>query len=136
METATQLPTEIFVLGLGIVLLVVQLVLHTLATISDHGRGYALGPHDETLRIKSIYGGRITRAFYNLLETFVVFAALALALVVTGKAGGLGAAGAWVWFSARVLYVPAYVVAIPGVRTALWTVSMVGVLMMLVDLFM
>ena len=135
METATELPTEILVLGLGVVLLIVQLVLHTLATISEHGRDYALGPHDETLQTKSIYGGRITRAFYNLLETFVVFAALALALVVTGKAGGLGAAGAWVWLLARVLYVPAYVLAIPGVRTALWTVSTIGVLMMLVDLF-
>jgi uncharacterized MAPEG superfamily protein len=123
------------VLGLGVILLLDQLVLQTLATIQDLGRDYALSPHDEERQLKSIYAGRVTRGFYNLLETFVVFVALALALVVVGKAGGLGAWGAWVWLIGRILYVPAYIMGIPGVRTGLWSVSVIGLLMMLVDLF-
>ena len=48
------------------------------------------------------------RALNNLLETYPAFVALALGLIVTGKTGGLGATGAWIWLIARVVYVIIY----------------------------
>ena len=77
---------------------------------------------------------RLLRALRNFLETYPAFIALALALVVTGKAGGLGATGAWLWLLARVLYVALYAAGIPLVRTLVWAASIVGLVLMLVRL--
>ena len=134
MESAAGMPTEIVLLGWGVVLLLVQLVLHTLAAVGDFGLGYALTPRDEGRKLEGRVTKRLTRAFHNLLETFPAFAALALALAVTGKTGGLGAVGAHVWFWARVVYVPVYAFGIPGLRTAVWGVSIVGIILMLIAL--
>jgi uncharacterized MAPEG superfamily protein len=136
MEPVTEMPTEIVLLGWGVVLLLVQLVLHTLAAVSEFGLSYALTARDEGREIKGVMAGRLTRAFFNLLETFPAFAALALALAVTGQTGGLGALGAHLWFWGRVVYVPVYAFGIPGVRTAAWTVSVVGIILMAIALLM
>lgn len=135
METAmTGVPTEIVLLGWGIVLLLVQLVIYVVPEVLELGMGYALGPRDEKRESKSVVTRRLQRGFYNMLETFPVFAALALALAVTGKTGGLGLTGAHLWFWARVIYVPLYAIGVPGLRTAAWTVSVIGIILMLVAL--
>ena len=78
--------------------------------------------------------GRLDRALKNLLETYPAFIALALALVVTGKTGGMGAAGAWLWLVARVVYVFLYAAGVPVVRTIVWAASIVGLVLMLLHL--
>ena len=60
--------------------------------------------------------------------------ALALALVVTGKTGGIGATGAWLYLIARVVYVVLYASGIPVVRTLVWVASIIGLVLMLVRL--
>ena len=136
METLTEVPTEIVLLGWSVVLLLVQLVIHTLAAVGEFGLPYALTPRDEGRQLQGTMAGRLTRAFYNLLETFPAFLALALALAVTGKAGGMGALGAHLWFWARVVYVPVYAFGIPGLRTGVWGVSIVGIILMLIALIL
>lgn len=135
METTTELPTEIIVLGLGIVLFIVQLVLQTLA-VASVGFDYALSSRDEARPIPNITQARLSRAFYNLLETFVVFVALALALTATGRTGGLGATGAWIWLIARIVYVPVYALGLQGIRTLVWAISAIGLVLMLIRLFL
>ena len=135
METTMEMPTEIVVLGLAVILLLVQLVLQTLAGVSELGLPYAFSPRDEGRIVKGTVPARVTRAFYNLLETFVIFAALALALAATGKAGGIGAAGAWIWLIARIVYVPVYAAGIPILRTGVWAISVIGLVLMLIRLF-
>src|SRR5476649_2703407 len=88
------LPTEIVMLAIGAVLLILQLFLQSISSTVELGGVYKAGPRDETRVAKSVFAGRAHRAFRNLLETFPIFAALALALVVTGRNGGLGALGA------------------------------------------
>ena len=39
--------------------------------------------------------------------------------------------GAQIYIWARLLYLPAYVIAIPFLRTILWTASIVGIMMVL-----
>lgn len=134
MEATAQVPSEIVVLGWGVILFLIQLVIQASAAVLELGLPYAVSARDEGREVKGIFAGRMKRAFQNMAETFVVFAALALALVATSKAGGLGATGAWVWFWARVVYVPAYVVGIPFVRTLVWTVSAIGLVLMLIRL--
>ena len=121
-------------LAWSVVLLLVQMVMQSGAAILEHGLTYALSAQDEERDVEGLYAARIGRAFYNLLETFPVFIALTLALALTGKTGGTGLLGAQIWFWARVAYVPIYIVGIPVVRTLVWAVSVVGLVMMLIAL--
>jgi uncharacterized MAPEG superfamily protein len=129
------LPTEIVMLAIGAVLLMLQLFLQSISSTAELGGIYKAGPRDEAKIAQGVFAGRAERAFRNLLETFPVFAALALALVVTGRNGGLGALGAEVWVVTRILYVPLYFIQIPFARSLVWFVSMFALVAMLVRLF-
>ena len=121
--------TEIIVLGLSIILLLVQVAAQAFASY-DLGANYLLGPRDEE-RPRNVLAGRLRRALTNLLETYPAFVALALALVVTGNAGGIGAAGAWIWLGARIVYLVVYASGTPVVRSIAWFVALSGLCMML-----
>ncbi len=85
--------TEIAVLGWSVVLLLAQIILQAVS-IYDLGP-YLLGPRDDNRQSGNIVAGRLKRALENLLETYPAFVALALALALTGKTGGIAATGAW-----------------------------------------
>ena len=82
-------------------------------------------------RPKGLACGRATRALGNYVENYGPFIAMALALIATGQAGGLGAAGATIWILARIVYLPIYLMGVIYVRTGLWAISVIGLLMML-----
>jgi uncharacterized MAPEG superfamily protein len=132
MEAAVQ-STEIGVLGWSAVLLIVQMAAQATAA-SDLGLTYLLGPRDEKRESRSILAGRLDRALKNLLETYPAFIAIVIALVVTGKTGGIAATGAWLWLASRVVYVLLYAAGVPVVRTLVWTLSIVGLVLMLIAL--
>jgi uncharacterized MAPEG superfamily protein len=125
--------TEITVLAWSVALLLVHIVVQASAAF-DLGISYLVGARDEKRLSRNLVAARLLRALRNFLETYPAFIALALALVVTGKAGGLGATGAWLWLLARVLYVALYAAGIPLVRTLVWAASIVGLVLMLVRL--
>lgn len=129
------LPTEIVMLAIGAVLLLVQMFLQSISSAVEVGGEYKAGPRDQPKALQGVIAGRAERAFRNLLETFPIFAALALALVVTGRNGGLGALGAEVWVVARILYVPLYLFHIPFARSLAWFVSIFALVAMLIRLF-
>jgi uncharacterized MAPEG superfamily protein len=129
------LPTEIVMLGVSVVLLLLQLFLQSIPATLEFGGDYRAGPRDETKALQGVLAGRADRAFRNLMETFPAFAALALALVLTGRNGGLGATAAEVWVVARILYVPLYFIQIPFARSLVWFVSIFALVAMLVRLF-
>ena len=77
-------------------------------------------------------GARLERAWKNFLETFPLFLG---AVVVLGSTNGnvdLAGIGAMIYFWARVAYLPVYAIGIPFVRTAVWTVSLAGIVVILV----
>jgi uncharacterized MAPEG superfamily protein len=129
------LPTEIVMLGLGAVLLLLQMFLQSVSSAIELGGSYKMGSRDDSRVVRSVIAGRADRAFRNLLETFPVFAALALALVITGRDGGLGALGAQAWIAMRILYVPLYLIQIPFARSVVWFASIFALVAMLVRLF-
>ncbi|MGO4171666.1 MAPEG family protein [Bosea sp. TAF32] len=128
--TALPMTTEITVLGWSVVLLLVQVVLQA-GTSADLGPGYLFSPRDERREPQNIVSRRLKRALDNLLETYPAFVALALALTITGKAGGSAATGAWIYLAARVVYVALYAAGVPVLRTLVWVASFVGLVMML-----
>jgi uncharacterized MAPEG superfamily protein len=124
---------EISVLTWSAVLLLVQVVAQATAS-ADLGPAYLFSPRDEPRESKSVVARRLYRALKNLLETYPAFIALTVALVVSGKTGGIAVTGAWLWLIARVLYVVIYAAGIPVVRTLVWLASIIGLALMFVRL--
>jgi uncharacterized MAPEG superfamily protein len=93
--------------------------------------GYLFTSRDKPAAARGLLFGRATRALANYVENLTPFVAVALALMVTQRTGGPGALGATLWILARIVYIPVYVFGIIYVRTLVWTVSIVGLVMML-----
>ncbi|MBF9029006.1 hypothetical protein HKCCE3408_01240 [Rhodobacterales bacterium HKCCE3408] len=113
---------------------VILLVVHALvqATFSDlsKGLGWALGPQDEQ-RDQNVVAARIQRSLRNYIETFPGFVAIALVLAVSGRGNETSALGAAIWFWSRVVYIPAYAIGIPLIRSIVWFAALAGLVMMI-----
>ena len=77
---------------------------------------------------------RLERAAANTFENLVFFAVLALAAQAAGATNERVLLGAQIFLWARVVYLPVYVAGIPFVRTGVWTVSIVGLAMMVLGM--
>jgi uncharacterized MAPEG superfamily protein len=66
------------------------------------------------------------RALRNFLETYAVFIALAVATELSGRSDSLTQWGTQIWFWARLVYLPAYFIEMPYVRSLIWTISALG----------
>jgi uncharacterized MAPEG superfamily protein len=75
------------------------------------------------------WAGRARRAHLNMIENFVLFAALVLIAAVAGKANATTAMGAMIFFWARLAYAVIYLIGIPWLRTLAWFVGVIGMAM-------
>jgi uncharacterized MAPEG superfamily protein len=78
--------------------------------------------------------GRAKRAHLNMLENMVLFTALVLIAAVSGKANAMTAMGAMIFFWARVAHAIIYVAGLPWLRTFAWAVSVIGMVMIALQL--
>ena len=81
------------------------------------------------------WAGRAQRAHLNMLESLVIFAIAVLVADLADRANELTALGAMLFFWGRVAYAIVYVAGIPWLRTAIWGVSVAGILLVLSQLF-
>lgn len=130
-----QLPTELVVLALSVVLLLAQIMIQAMTMTAEVGLDYNASARDEPRPARGLVAGRAERALRNLLETYPAFVALALLLAIAGRTGGLGAVGAWLWLGARLVYVPLYLYGVPYLRSAAWGAALVGLCLMLLRFF-
>jgi uncharacterized MAPEG superfamily protein len=77
---------------------------------------------------------RAQRAHLNMLENLALFAILVLVAVVGGRTNEMTALGAQIFLWARVAYAVIYLIGIPWVRTGAWVVSVVGMVMILLQI--
>jgi len=126
--------TELQLLGWSVVLLIVHIGFQGALVAPLRGAAWNAGPRDEGQPPLGKYPGRAQRALENFKETYPAFIALALALAVSGRTGGGGTLGAWMWFAGRIVYLPLYLLGVPWLRSAAYGVSFAGLILMLARL--
>ena len=85
----------------------------------------ALGNRDK-VEDCSGFPARTDRAARNMLENMVLFTALVLVASVGGVTDPRVELGARIFFWARLVYIPIYMIGIPVARTAVWAISIIG----------
>ena len=86
-------------------------------------------------RPRGVLQRRAERAARNLGESLPFFLAAAILGIVLDAQTPLALAGAAVFFGARVVYLLLYINGVPYIRSAVWTVGFIGILMMAWPLF-
>jgi uncharacterized MAPEG superfamily protein len=131
METAATAAYPILVLiVLSVALLVFHILLQGMFATKELGSQWNAGPRDGAREPQGILAGRAARASANFRETYPGFVALALALTIAGDPSGFGLIGAWLWFVARLAYIPLYLAGIPYIRSLVWLASLAGLAVM------
>lgn len=128
--------TELMILGWTLVLALVQIMAASAMRNKETGMEYNMSARDKPAPPPGVVTARLQRAQANLFETLPLFAAAILIAHVGGREGDLTLWGAWAYLIARVVYVPLYAAGIPVVRSIAWTVSLVGLGMVLAAILM
>ncbi|WP_117195029.1 MAPEG family protein [Rhizobium terrae] len=122
-------------LALSVILLVFHVLLQGMLSTRELGSQWNAGPRDEGIEPKGRYAGRAGRASKNFQETYPAFVGLLLGVTFAGDdASSWGLIGGWIWFVARIVYLPLYLAGIPYFRSFVWLISMVGLLAMIIAL--
>ena len=99
----------------------------------DLGTGYTSSPRDRPpSRSLAITTGRLQRALNNHFEGLILFTLAVVVITLSGQSTGFTAACAWVYLTARVLYVPAYVLGRVPWRSAIWAAGFLSTVAMLI----
>jgi uncharacterized MAPEG superfamily protein len=122
------MPTDLTLLVWSVALTLGQSVIAAVGAQTQVGLP-ALAGNRENLPAITGWADRAARAHRNMLESLVLFAALVLVAGVSGRADAMTALGSELFFWARLVYVPVYLAGIPWVRTAVWGVSIVGLIL-------
>jgi uncharacterized MAPEG superfamily protein len=130
MEPRLALELKLLLAAVGIG--VIQLVLAAASARSQQNLTWAAGARDEPMPALTGVPGRLDRAFRNFMETFPFFAVAVIVVYLAGRSGGvLSIWGCLAYVVARAVYVPLYAAGVPRIRTLVWAVSIIGILMVI-----
>jgi len=104
------------------------------AVTHERGTRWNASARDSAEPPLGVLAGRLRRAQANFFETFPIFAAAALAVVLAGRSDGGTVLAAQLYLAARVVYLPLYAAGVPWVRSLVWLVSLAGIVMLLLAL--
>lgn len=131
----TAMTPELKMLGLSIVLGLAQIVFASHAASLQRGYMWTASARDEAVPALTGLAGRLNRALRNFIETFPLFAAAVLMAHIAGKHSWMTEWGAQLYFGARVAYVAVYAAGIFLVRSLVWNVATLGIVLILLALF-
>lgn len=127
----TLMTIELTMLGWSVALGLVYVLVAAALVTAQRGVQWNVGNRDGETPPLTGAAARASRASHNFLETFAFFAAAVLAVVIAQRTGEHTTLGVQLYFWARVAYLPIYLVGIPYLRTAVWAVSLCGLLLVL-----
>ena len=125
------MPVELRIAALGALLLFIHIFVATRYKTAQYGRKWNVGARDEALPPESPMTGRTARAQAKFAETFPIAAVALLGVVIADRTSTTTAIGGWIWLAARLVYLPLYLAGVPVVRTIVWTISMIGIALVL-----
>lgn len=126
---------ELTYLAATLILALVQILLPAAGRTARYGLKWNAGPRDADVPPPGRITGRLERAQANLYETLPLFIGAVLIAHVAGRAGPMTEWGAALYFWARLIYIPLYAFGVPFVRSLVWLVSLIGLIMILAALF-
>ena len=118
--------TILLVYGLYTALVLGAKVTGMIATVD---MGYLLSSRDETRTLEGMLG-RLDRALNNSVTAMALFAPAVLVIAIRDQSSGASLLAAQVFLVARVVYVPAYMFGIRGLRTLVWFVAFLATIML------
>jgi len=125
------MPQELTVLGLAAFLLLAHILIAIRFKTQQYGTQWNMGARDEELPPLNPIAGRLERARDNYLETLPIAVIALFGIVLAGKTSSLTAIASWVWLAARVVYLPLYWAGIPRVRSLVWAIALLALLVLL-----
>lgn len=111
-------------------LLFVQIIVSAAGNVRVMGNPWAFSNRDQLAK-QDGFPGRAKRAYMNMLENFVVFAALVFVAQLAGVHSGTTVLGAEIFLVARIVYAIVYLAgftALP-IRTLAWLAGVAGSVM-------
>jgi uncharacterized MAPEG superfamily protein len=113
---------------LGFVYLMTQA---TFANIDNTG---GIEPNRDKEPVFGLRAQRAGRALKNFLETYPLFVALVVVAELANRHGMLTAWGAGLYVVGRAVYLPLYIVGGGVIRSAVWCLSLLGLVMMFIGI--
>lgn len=127
--------TEFTMLVIAILLGFVHILAASHSASLQRGYGWAASARDEPMPPLSGVAGRLDRALRNYLETFAFFAAAVLIAQLAGKHNAWTVAGVHCYVWARAFYLVLYALGVPLIRSLVWNVATLGIVLILIGLF-
>jgi uncharacterized MAPEG superfamily protein len=125
---------ELQMLALSAALGLVQIVLSSHTASFQYGYRWAASARDHAMQPLSGVAARLQRALRNFMETFPLFVAAILVANVIDRHSWMTVCGAQLYFWGRVAYVPLYAFGVSLVRSIVWNVATVGIILVLLGL--
>jgi uncharacterized MAPEG superfamily protein len=137
MRRGSLVSVELRMLTFSVVLGILQIIAASHAASLQRGYRWTASPRDDE-KVEPLRGvaGRLDRALRNFLETFPLFAAVVLIAHLTDTHDTLTEWGARLYFWARVAYVPLYAAGVPLVRSLVWNVATIGIVLIVIALLL
>ncbi len=124
---------ELTALALCGLLQAVQFALFALPANLELGTGYTSSARDRPpTRQMTTRTARLQRAFNNHFEALILFTLAVVVVTLSGQSSMVTQIAAWVFFAARVVYVPAYAFGWRPWRSAIFGVGLLATLTMLI----
>ncbi len=119
----------LYLLG-SVAIMVVLIGVQAASTIKVNGLSWGLGPRDEPAQ-QDTFSARAKRTLNNHVEGLVLFGFAVLIVEAAGANSSLSALGSALYFWARLVYAPVYLVGIPVLRTLVWAAGFIGTLIVI-----
>jgi uncharacterized MAPEG superfamily protein len=124
---------ELTLLVWAAALTVVQVLVAVTGAFTQVGLMKLVGNREDMPKMTG-WVGRAERAHLNMLQNLVLFGALVLVAVVTNRTNDMTLLGAQLFIWGRVAYAIIYLAGLPWLRTLSWFVSVIGLVLIFLQL--
>ncbi len=124
---------DLMLLVCSVVLTFLQMLVAVTGANQQFGLMPLLGNRDDLPPLVG-WAARAQRAHLNMLQNLPLFIALILVAHIADRVTPMALLGAQLFFWGRVAYAIIYLIGIPYARTGVWTISVIGLVLIFLQL--